>query len=211
MDAKLIVTSRDSKGSANARRMRREGVVPGVIYTGGKAAREISLPKHAFEQMLHHHAGEQMMVAIELHGKDSSVLLKDVQHDMMGRGVVHVDFMEVSMTEKLKVEIAVELVGDAAGVVTGGGVLDHSLYSLDVACLPGDILEKIEVDVADLEIGGVLCVKDIQLDAAKYEILTEGDIAVATILAPRVAVDEGEEDGEGSEGPEVITEKNQDA
>jgi len=208
MDAKLIVTSRDEKGSSNARRMRRAGLIPGVIYSNGSKAREVSLPQHEFKLMLHHHAGEQMMVAIKLDGKDESVLLKDVQHAPLSGDILHVDFQEVSLTEKLKVQIAIELVGEAEGVITQGGVLDHTLYSVEVECLPSDILEKIEVDVSTLMLGDVLTVKEIAIDTSKYEILLDGDTAVASVLQPRVAVD-GDEDEEGVEGagPEVITEK----
>ncbi len=208
MDAKLIVDSRELKGSANVRRMRREGLIPGVIYGEGGPAREVSLPQHEFQQMLHRHAGEQMMVEIELAGKTESVLLKEVQHEPMSGNVIHVDFQEVALNKKLKVQIAIELVGDAKGVVVQGGVLDHTLFSVEVECLPADILEKIEVDVSDLEMGDVLTVKSIALDPSKYEILVEDDVAVASILAPRVATDEDEgEEGEGGSEPEVITEK----
>lgn len=213
MDAKLIVTSRDIKGSANVRRMRRAGLIPGVIYSDGGKAREISLPHHEFKLMLHHHAGEQMMVAIELDGKDESVLLKDVQHAALSDAILHVDFQEVSLTKKLKVHISLELIGEAEGVKTQGGVLDHTLYSVEVQCLPGDILEKIEVDVSALKMGDVLTVSEIKLDESKYEILMDGDLAVASVLAPRVAVDSEDEEGEedAAAGPEVIKEKKVDA
>ncbi len=208
MDAKLIVSSRELKGSANVRRMRRAGLIPGVIYGEGAKAREVSLPQHEFEQMLHRHAGEQMMVGIELDGKTESVLLKEVQHEALSGSVIHVDFQEVSLTKKLKVQISIELVGEAKGVKTQGGVLDHSLYSVEVECLPTDILEKIELDVSSLKMGDVLTVKDIKLDPSKYEIQDDEDIAVASVMAPRVEV-ESEEEEEGAEGaePEVITEK----
>ncbi|MBI9020013.1 MAG: 50S ribosomal protein L25 [Verrucomicrobia bacterium] len=207
MDAKLIVTSRDLTGSPNARRMRRAGFIPGVIYSDGGKAREVSLPKHAFEQMLHHHAGEQMMLTIELDGKEVSVLLKEVQHDVMTGGTEHVDLQEVAMNKKLRVSIAVELVGDASGVKNQGGVLDHLLHHVEIECLPGDILEKIEVDVSDLKLGDMLTAKDIPLDASKYEMVTAGDVGVASVSAPRVgeALEEGAEE---ATAPEVINEKN---
>ncbi len=214
MDAKLKVTSRDLKGSPNARRMRRDGLIPGVIYSDGGEARAVSLPKHEFEQMLHHHAGEQMMLTIDLDGKESSVLLKDVQHNIMTGGTIHVDLQEVSMNKKLRVHTAIELVGEADGVKNQGGVLDHLLHSVEVECLPGDILEKIEVDVSELNMGDMLTIKDIQLDTSKYEILMDGDVGVASVSAPRVAEEpvEGEEGAEGAEEgastePEVINEK----
>ncbi len=214
MDAKLTVTNRDLKGSPSARRMRRDGVIPGVIYSDGGEARSISLPQHDFEQMLHHHAGEQMMITIELEGKESSVLLKDVQHNIMTGGVIHVDLQEVAMNKTLRVQIAIELVGEAEGVKSEGGVLDHLLHSVEVECLPGDILEKIEVDVSELKMGDMFSIKDIQIDASKYEFMMDGDVGVAAVSAPRVAeAVEGEEGAEGEEGgaapdePEVINEK----
>ena len=192
--------------------MRRAGLIPGVIYGDGSEARQVSLPQHEFKQMLHHHAGEQMMVALELDGKDVSVLLKDVQHAPLSSDILHVDFQEVSLTKKLKVQIAIELTGEPEGVRTEGGVLDHTLYSVEVECLPGDILEKIEVDVSALKLGDVLTVNEIEVDKSKYEILLDGDTAVASVLVPRVAVEgedeEGEEGAEDASGePEVITEK----
>ena len=207
MDAKLIVANRELKGSPNARRMRRDGMIPGVIYSDGGEARQISLSKHAFEQMLHHHAGEQMMITIELDGKESSVLLKDVQHDVMGSGVLHVDLQEVSMTKRIRISAAVELVGEPEGVKTQGGVLDHLLHQVDVECLPGDILESIEVDVSALNLGDMLTIKDINLDASKYELMVDGDVGVAVVSAPRVAAEPSEDEEGDAAGPEVINEK----
>ena len=217
---KLVIENRELKGSPNARRMRREGKIPGVIYSDGAEGRPIALPKHAFELMFHRHAGEQMMISVELDGKDLSVLLKDVQRDMMSDGIEHVDLQEVSMNKKLRVSAPIELVGEASGVKNEGGLLDHLLHSVDVECLPGDILESIEVDVTDLNIGDMLYIKDIKLDASKYDIMMDGDVGVAAVSAPRVVVEEdgeeGEEGAEGAEGaegdePEVINEKKEDA
>jgi large subunit ribosomal protein L25 len=210
MDAKLVVTSRELKGSSNARRMRSEGVIPGVIYSDGKEARAIALPKHEFEQILHHHAGEQMMITIELDGKESSVLLKDVQHDVMSDGVLHVDLQEVSMNKKLRIQVPVELVGDAEGVALGG-VLEHLLHSVEIECLPGDIVEGIKADVSALKIGDMLLIKDIAVDSSKYEILMDADVAVASVSAPRVAAASSEEEGEEAAEPEVIGEKSDEA
>ena len=212
MDAKMIVSSRDLTGSANARRMRREGIIPGVIYGEGGEGKQISLPAHELEQMLHHHAGEQMMVEIELDGKALSVLLKEVQREPLSGNVIHVDLQEVAMNKTLKVQVSVELTGEPEGVTVQGGVLDHTLYSVEVECLPADILEKIEVDVSALNVGDSVTVKNIELDTSKYTILADEDITVASVLAPRVEV-EAAEDEEGEEGaeegaePEVITEK----
>jgi len=211
MDAKLMVTSRELKGSSNARRMRRAGFIPGVIYSEGSAAHEVSLSKHDFEQMLNHHAGEQMMIKIELDGAEESVLLKDVQHNVMTGGTLHVDLQKVALNKKLRVQISIELVGEAEGVKSEGGVLDHLLHQVEVECLPDDILEKIEVDVSELKMGEMLSIKDIQLDASTYRIMMDDDVGVASVSVPRVLEASSEEGGEGegevSAEPEVINEK----
>jgi large subunit ribosomal protein L25 len=214
MDAKLMVKSRDIKGSAHARRMRRTGWVPGVIYNDGGEAREISLPKHDFEQMLHHHASEHVMVQIQIDdGQAVSVLLKDIQRDALSGGVLHVDLQEVAMNKKLRVEVPIELLGEAEGVKQGG-VLDHLLHHVEIECLPSDIPEQIDVDVSGLKIGDMLTIQDIQLDSSKYTILMDGEVGVASVSMPR-AVEEEEVPAEGEEGaaegapaePEVIREK----
>lgn len=213
MDAKIKVQNRDLKGSANARRMRRDGLVPGVIYSEGKEARPVSLPKHDFEQMLHHHASDTVMVQIELDsGKEESVLVKDVQHDALSGEVMHVDLQEVAMNKALQVEVPVELVGEAHGVKQGG-VLDHLMHSIEIECLPADIPENIEVDVSALNIGDILLIKDLPAVSSKITILTDEEAAVASVSMPKVAEEaDGEEGEEGAAGeaagePEVIREK----
>lgn len=209
MEAKLTVKTRTEKGSSEARRMRNAGWIPGVIYSDGGEARSISLPKHEFQMMLAHHAGDQMMVAIQIDGeKEESVLLKDVQADALTGDVIHVDLQAVAMNKKLQVTVAVELVGDSEGVSVGG-VLDQLLHELDVACLPADIPESIEVDISHMAIGDMLTINDIKMDASKYELLMDGDVGVVTVAAPRVAA-EGAEDEEGAE-PDVIAEKKAEA
>ena len=131
MDAKITVKSRDVQGSASARRLRRDGWVPGVIYSDGTAARTISLPKHEFEQMLRHHTSEHVMIKIQVDGgKEESVLLKDVQHDALSDGVVHVDLQKVAMDKKLHLEVPVELIGEAEGVKNQGGVIASMTVAL---------------------------------------------------------------------------------
>lgn len=213
MDAKITVKSRDIKGSANARRLRRDGWVPGVIYSEGSAARSVSLPKHDFEQMLRHHASEHVMVKVQIdNGAEEAVLLKEVQHNALTGGVVHVDMQKVDLNKKLRVEVPVELVGEADGVKNQGGVLDHLLHHLEIECFPADIPEEIDVDVTALKLGDILTVKDIKINAAKYTILMDGDVGVAAVTQPKVveepvAGEAAAAEGAASAEPEVIREK----
>jgi large subunit ribosomal protein L25 len=214
MDAKITVKSRDVQGSASARRLRRDGWVPGVIYSDGTAARTVSLPKHEFEQMLRHHTSEHVMIKIQIDGgKEESVLLKDVQHDALSDSVVHVDLQKVAMDKKLHLEVPVELIGEAEGVKNQGGVLDHLLHYIEISCFPADIPESITVDVSALKLGDMLTVKDIQIDASKYTILLDADVGVASVSIPKVVEEPVAEDAVAAAAtePEVIREKKPEA
>ena len=210
MDAKITLKSRDENGSANARRLRRDGWVPGVIYSDGGAARSVSLPKHEFQQMLRHHASEHVMIKIQIDsGAEESVLLKEVQHNVINGDVVHVDLQKVDMNKKLRVEVPIELVGEAEGVRNQGGVLDHLLHHVQIECFPADIPEEISVDVTALKLDETLTIKDIQRTAAKYTILMDADIGVASVSLPKV-VEEEPAAGDAAAvpaTPEVIREK----
>jgi large subunit ribosomal protein L25 len=211
MDAKITVKSRELKGSANARRLRREGWVPGVIYRDGAAARPVSLPKHEFEQLLHHHTSEHVMIQIQIEGKEESVLLKEVQHDALTGGVEHVDLQEVAMDKKLHVSVPVELVGEAEGVKNQGGVLDHLLHEIEISCFPADIPESINVDVSGLKLGDMLAVKDIKVDASKITVLVDAEVGVASVSLPKVVEEPVAEEGAvASTEPEVLREKKAD-
>jgi large subunit ribosomal protein L25 len=202
---------RSGGGTLVSNRLRRTGVIPAVLYSEGKPSRMISLNAHAFEGLLRRHRGEHMIMDLAIGGEPArKVLLKDVQHHAVKGQAIHVDFYEVSMTRKLKVGIPIRLMGDPVGVVTQGGILDHLLREVEVECLPGDLIEQIEIDVSGLEMGRHLSVSDIQLDPARYRVLTAGDIAIAAVSAP--AAEESAAaatvEGEAAAGePEVTTEK----
>jgi large subunit ribosomal protein L25 len=201
---------RTQGGTSVSNRMRRSGAIPAVLYSEGKPARMMSLNAHAFEGLLRRHHGERMIMDLAI-GEEPArkVLLKDVQHHAVKGQAIHVDFYEVSMTRKLKVEIPIHLTGDPVGVVTQGGILDHLLREVEVECLPGDLLDQIDVEVSGLELGKHLSVSDIHLDPARYRVLTAGDIAIAAVSAP--AAEESAAaatvEGEAAATPEVTTEK----
>jgi large subunit ribosomal protein L25 len=185
-------------------------------------SRLIRINQHDFEMMLHAHRSEHVMVDLALDGGDAKkVLLKEVQHDPLSGEPQHAEFLEVSLTKKMKVAIPVVLTGEAVGVITEGGRLEHLLRELEVECLPTDLVESIEVDVSGLSIGDVLTVGDLTVDS-KLDVDMDAGVAVASVAAPTVEEDAtegaGEEGGEGAapaetaEGeasaePEVIGEK----
>lgn len=211
-NTKLIAKKRDLQGSANARRMRKSGALPGIVYGDGEAAIPIQLETHVFEQILHHHASETMLVDIEIEGEGSaSVLVKDVQHHPVTSELVHVDLQKVAADKPIQVEIALDFVGEATGV-KAGGVLELIMHSIAVECLPGDLVESIEIDVSEMEIGNSLYASDLKL-GAKLKLLADPEAIVVSVAEPRIEEEPEDEEAEGAaEGaePEVISEKKSD-
>lgn len=211
-DEAIKAQTREETGSAVSRRMRRSGEIPGVVGKRDGESVPITLNHHDFDMMLRGHSGESMLVDIAIDGKDPlKVLLSEVQrHPVTGR-TQHADFLEISMTEKMHLAIAIKLVGEPVGVTTGGGILEYLLREVEVECLPGDVVDAIELDVSGLDVGDSLRVEDLPIDS-KLTILTAGEVAVAAVAAPTVAeeVTEGEEEGEEGEGgaePEIVGEE----
>lgn len=211
-DLKLAASPREGTGSGESGRLRRAGILPAVVYGDGKEGQAIQVKEHEMEQILRHHASGNVLLNLEVEGgKAEKVLLKDVQHHPLTGRLVHADFHTISMTETLKIDVPIEFLGEPPGVSQQGGTLEHLLHEVEIECLPGDILEKIELDVSGLHIGETLLVSDIPVDVSKFTVLTAGDIAVAGVAAPRVeeepsVEEEAEAAVEGAE-PEVITEK----
>lgn len=205
-DTKLIAKKRDLQGSSNSRRLRKSGSLPGVIYGEGKEATAIQFDTHAFEQLLHHHSSESVIVEISVEGTgDITALVQDVQHHPVSGDLLHIDLLKVDANKPIHVGIAVEIVGEAAGVKVGGS-LDIVMHSIAVECLPGDLVEVIEVDVSDLEIGDVLHLSQVKL-SSKLKSLGDEEAIVVSVSAPRVEEEEEAVEGEAGAEPEVINEK----
>lgn len=132
-------------------------------------------------------------------------LIQEVQHHPLKRDLLHVDFHAVSATEKITSEVPIEAFGDALGVRTFGGLLEYSLRSLDVECLPQDLPDIIRIDVSNLNIGESFHVRDIPLPSG-VEALTDADLTVVSVVASRVG-EEVTPTAEAPTTPEVITEK----
>ena len=196
--------TREEKGSGAVGRLRAAGRLPAVMYGAGKVAKSLSLEEHAFEQLMRSHSSEHVMVEMEIDGVKRTVLLKEVQHHPVTGRMLHADFQEVNMDSKLVVEIAIELVGEPEGVVQQGGVIEHLLRSVEVECLPGDIMESIQIDITALKIGDRAMVRDIKLDSKRYTMVTEGDLAIANVMPPRVQAATAEvAEGGAAEGAEA--------
>ncbi|MEI6807307.1 MAG: 50S ribosomal protein L25 [bacterium] len=181
---KIVARVRNVTGSASARRARLDGWLPCVISTPGAESKSIEMNRHGLAMILKRAGRDNLLADIEIEGqKTISALLKEIQYDAVRGDMLHADFLEISMTRKMRVAIPIRLVGDSVGVVQQGGVLEHMLRDLDVECLPGDILDFLAVDVSTLEIGQALHVSDLKVDA-KLTVLSAPSGVVAAVLAP---------------------------
>jgi large subunit ribosomal protein L25 len=152
----------------------------------------LEVDRKSLEDLIHHSASENMLVDLAV-DKDSRpkrlALVQEVQHHALSGKVLHIDFHEISETEKVTVMVPVESIGEAVGVKTGGGVLEHVLFKLKVRCLPKDLPEAINVDVTSLEIGKAIHIGDITPPSG-VEILGDKHISVLSVAAPVTEAEE---------------------
>jgi large subunit ribosomal protein L25 len=208
--AKLTVQTRAEVGRNAIKKVRKQGLIPGVIYGVGHEPINLEVNGRQLSTVLAHSSSENILLELEIvdgeNKRNSSAMIQEVQHHPLQRRILHVDFHAVSATEKITAEVPIETTGEPVGVKTGGGLLEHVLRDLEVECLPGDLPERIQVDVTNLDVNQSIHVKDLQLPAG-VEAITDGDLTVVAVSAPRV-----EEEPTGALGatpvaPEVITAK----
>jgi len=205
----MVAEKREKQGSGASGRLRSTGLLPCIIYGGGKEGEMVQVNEHEFTQLMHHHASESLLVQLDLEGKKREVLVKAVQHHPVTTKILHVDFQEIDMKKKIRYEIPVELTGEASGVTQQGGVQEQLLRMVEIECLPSDMIEFATIDVTPLNIGDRVSVGDLDLDEERYTVLTAPEVAIATVMAPRVQeeVDEGEGEGEAEGEEEQADEK----
>ena len=181
---KIKAEPRTEQGTGAVRRLRRTGMIPGSVMKMKKGGTElIKLPEHDFMMAMRGRTGKQILVTLDMNGTEVPTLLREMQNDVLKGTPIHVDFSEVSLSQKVRVTIPLYLVGEATGVKLGGGVLEQVLRSIDIDCLPTDIPEKFDVDVTKLGLDQTMFVRDLQL-GDKYTVVTRGELAVAVVKAP---------------------------
>jgi len=202
---KLKAEPRTEQGSVAVGRLRRSGSIPAAVNRIGGDTTLVKLNTHAFVIMLRHHASEQMLVSLDLDGQEIPALMREVQYDVMTGHPIHADFGEISLSKKIRVSIPLHLAGEPEGVKLGGGILQQMLRSVEVECLPNEIIDAFNVDVSKLKVGQSIFVRDLTLGDA-YTLFTGEDDVIATVAAPAGAEEEADKAGEETEGsPEVIT------
>jgi large subunit ribosomal protein L25 len=204
----VVAAERRTESGKNAnRRLRVKGLIPGVVYAASKEAEAVSVSPKDIGAILKSAAGENTLFELELGGARRKVILKEFQREPIRGKLLHADFYEVALDKKIEVKVHVEVVGVPVGVKTQGGILDFVTRELEIECLPGDIPEKVTVDVSALELGKHLRVSDLKV-SDKVTVLTEQDVVVVHVVAPRAeevaAPVEAAAGAEAGTEPEVI-------
>ena len=196
-DFKLNATARDDEGKGASRRLRREAsLVPAIIYGGKKKPQSISISFKELVKHLENEAFYSHIIELSVDGTAENVILKDLQRHPSKPTIYHADFFRVSKTKKLKMNVPLHFINESSsiGVKGQGGIVNHSITELEISCLPANIPEFIEVDLAKVQVGQIVHISDIQLPAGVESVaLSHGeeyDLTVATIIKPRGVVEE---------------------
>jgi large subunit ribosomal protein L25 len=198
--AQVSAKSRSELGTRANRRLRESGLLPGVIYGHKEAVVPVTLPRKQVVDHLNHGAH---LFDLSLDGKSEKVLIKEVQYDHLGIEVIHVDFARVSLDEKVKVTVPVELKGTPKGEADGG-VLQQIISELEVECLVTEIPDAIRYNVNEMALNDVVHIKDLKLPQG-VKALQDEDLIVATVKEILEVAPAATE--EGAAEPEVIGRK----
>jgi len=183
--ATLNVEKRDKAGKGIARTLRRQGMIPAIIYRGGDSL-PIAISKKAMAEFIDSTAGEHTVVNLKFSdGGSKLAILKEYQTDPLRGDILHTDFFEISLKEKVTVNVRIMTLGEPMGVKRDGGILQHVLREIEIKCLPDKIPGHLEADISKLEIGQSIHVKDIHVGEG-IEVLTTPDEIIVNVVAPAV-------------------------
>jgi large subunit ribosomal protein L25 len=200
---KLQVRERERRGSADARRLRREGFVPGVLYGNGKEPHAICVPERDLRRVLTGTSGLHAILDVVLEGQQTThaSILKDFQQDPLRGRISHVDLQEVRLDQPIHAQVAVQLVGEPAGVKEGG-VLSQVQREINVEALPMEIPDHVELDVSGMGIGDTLRLADLTARDGVTYLDDPDETVLATVTLPTREVEPEEvvEEGEVPEG-----------
>jgi large subunit ribosomal protein L25 len=184
----LAAQKRTTSGTAAARRSRRSGVIPGVVYGAAQDEYPVQVDAKKFGELLRSSASENFLVDLQIEGaKEASklALIQDVQHHPLNGQILHIDFNAVNENTEIHANVPLELTGVAPGV-KAGGIVDQQHYELEVHCLPANLPETVTIDIGELEMGASLHVGDIQFPEGVSPTL-DGDVIVVLVAEPRIS------------------------
>jgi large subunit ribosomal protein L25 len=177
----LDVEKRERKGKGAARDLRRNNVIPAVLYREG-TSQPIQISKRELTSFISRSGGEQVVVNLNFADKTRQAIMKDYQIDPITSSLIHVDFQEILATEMLKIAVHIVTSGEAVGVKRDGGLLQHGIREIEIECLPDKIPGHVDVDVSPLGIGQSIHVGDLKL-AEGIRVLTDPEELIVTVTS----------------------------
>ncbi|MCY3772291.1 MAG: 50S ribosomal protein L25 [Gemmatimonadetes bacterium] len=205
----LKARQRTDTGKQVAKTLRRDGSLPAVVYGSGEASTPLVLDYREFEGFLRKTRGESVVINLEIEGmEDKKALLRDIQRDYLRNQLLHADFQQIRMSDRITTEVSLVMIGEPVGVTRDGGVLDQSLRVIEISCVASEIPEHLEVDIANLSMGETIHVSDLSFE--NVEIETDGEVAVVSVLTPMAEEPEEEEVDLEQEEPEIIGQARED-
>jgi large subunit ribosomal protein L25 len=204
---KLEVKEREGRGSADSRRLRRQGLIPGVLYGRGNAPHAFSVPERDLRRVLSGDSGLHAILDVVVAGQETThpSVLKDYQQEIPSGKLSHIDLHEVRLDQPIQAQVSVTLVGEAAGVKEGG-VLSQVTREINVEALPMEIPDHLELDVSGMEIGDSLRLVDLPAQEGVTYLDDPEETVLASVQVPAAIVEpepEEEELEEGEEGAEL--------
>ncbi|UPW83388.1 50S ribosomal protein L25/general stress protein Ctc [Lysinibacillus sp. Ag94] len=187
MSTVLSVKKREAGHRSTLTQLRKGGAIPAVIYGYNLDSTPISISANEFRKSVQKN-GQNGVFLMELDGKKVNVVVSEIQQCSMKDEVNHIDFLAINMSEAIESEVPIKLVGESVGISLGGILMQPNL-DVKIKVKPADIPEAIEVDITELKIGETITVADIR-DAIDFEIISEDDHTLVTIMAPVAAVEE---------------------
>jgi len=183
----LEAQARKSGNKNEARRVRRDGKIPAVVYGAGKDSLAVTVDPRVVARILHSETGHNTIFDLALGGEKSKAMIVDWQYEPIKGALLHIDVKRIAMDKALKVSVPIFLKGEAEGVKTQGGILEQITREVEIECLPADIPSHIDADVTHLVFGTVLRVVDLP-HAAKLKFLTDPNQPVAHIISVKEEV-----------------------
>jgi large subunit ribosomal protein L25 len=206
---KLTAFPRELSKRLGVKKVRTNGRIPAVIYGRHNKPQNLEVASKDLEQVIHTAHSEILLVNLAVDKGNRLALVRDIQHHPLSGKMLHVDFQEVAENEKVTAMVPVETTGEAVGVKTGGGVLEHVLFKVKVRATPQDLPEVINIDVTNLQIGQSIHIGEIQVPAG-VEIVGKKEAPVVAVAAPITEAQEAaatEAAGGAAGQPEMIKEK----
>jgi large subunit ribosomal protein L25 len=196
---------REDFGKNAARRTRRSGRIPGVVYGGGGPVIPVTVDPEGIHEVLHSESGHNAIFTLQVRGKaPARAMVRDWQLEPVKGRLLHVDFVRIALDTRLKLKVAIHVTGEPQGVKVQGGIFEFVLREVEVECLPDDIPEAITVDVTPLSLGQSLRVADLAI-SPKVKVLTEPTRVVAHVVALKAEEEKPAEVAEAAPAePEVI-------